>query len=198
MSFLTTNYSALSDNDYSAMPTGEYEMVIQRVERKTTQNGKEAITFWLVVRNDLTKVPELAEQNGKYANRYVFDDHWKRDINGQYQLDVNNLMYVLQAAGVPEGTNFNSFDDLVNALANKPVRVNVKKEFDDYNQKDTNTVAPWNYSKSKYPVVNHTWKDDTEDNQSQQQQQTTSVPNQQAQDPFQGNGVQQDNIDVPF
>lgn len=183
--FFTTDYSALSDNDYSPMPTAEYEMVIQRVERKTTKNGKEAITFWLVVRNDLTKVPELAEQNGKYANRYVFDDHWKRDVNGKYQLNVNNLMYVLQAAGVPEGTSFSSFDDFNNAVAGKPVRVYVKKEFDDYSQQEINTVAPWNYSKSQYPTVNHTWKESSNNN------------NQQS-DPVVTNGVEVKDNDLPF
>lgn len=158
MTFLTTNYSALSENDYSPMPEGNYEMVIQRLEKKTTKNGKEALTFWLVVRNDLTKVTELAETNGKYPNRYVFDDHWKRNVNGNYQLDANNLMYVLKAAGIPEGTNFTSFEDLQQIMTGKPVRVYVKKEYDDYNQQDTNTVAPWNYSVTQFPQVNHQWK----------------------------------------
>ena len=65
------------------------------------------------------------------------------------------------ATEVPEGTEINSMDDFAQAITGKPVRVYVKKEYSDYREEDVNEVAPWNYGKSHYPIVNHTWKDGT-------------------------------------
>lgn len=159
MTFLTTDYkNNESNNNYGALPTGNYEMVIKDVTEKATPNGKEAMTVTLVVRNDLTRVPKLAETNGKYANRYVFNDNWKRNTPQGYAYDVNNLMYILEAAGVPEGTTFASFEDLASALRGRPVLVYVKEEEDDYNGGTRNNVAPWGYSRTEFPEIQHVWK----------------------------------------
>lgn len=159
MSFLTTNYSNNESNNYGALPTNNYEMVIRDVVEKATKNGKEAMTISLIVRNDLKQVPKLAESNGKYANRYVFNDNWKRDKPEGYVYDMESFMYILEAAGVPEGTSFGSFEDLANALRGKPVKVYVKEEEDEYNGGTRNSVAPWGYEKSEFPEVRHTFKD---------------------------------------
>lgn len=158
MAFLTTNYSNLNDNTYGPLPKGDYEMVIRSAEMKATKNGKENLNIALVVRNDLEKVPALANTNGKYANRYVFDQHWKRNTPEGYVLNTDNLLYILQAVGVPEGTPIDSVEELIAAIEMKPVKVYVDVEFDTYNNQDRNTVAPWNYKKTDFPQMNHEWK----------------------------------------
>ena len=40
MSLFKTSYSEVQDNDYSPLPTAEYEMVIADVKEKSTPNGK--------------------------------------------------------------------------------------------------------------------------------------------------------------
>ena len=157
------DYSAVQESSYGALPEGNYECVIESTQEKATKNGKEALNIRLIVRNDLTKVEALAETNGKYANRYLFDDHWKRDIDGRYIYHMGNLMYVLKAAGIPEGTAINSMDDLHEILRGKPVKVYTKVEKSDYSGEDENTIAPWGYSKSDYPNIQHQFKgkDDT-------------------------------------
>ena len=164
MAFLTTNYSNLSDNTYSVLPKGDYEMIIRSAEMKATRNGKENLSIALVVRNDLANEPKLAETNGKYSNRYVFDQHWKRNTPEGYVLNTDNLLYILQAVGVPEGTPIDTIEDLINSIEMRPVKVYVDVEFDDYNQKDRNTVAPWNYDKTSYPQVKHEWKNKNANN----------------------------------
>lgn len=159
MSFLTTDYSNVQDNNYDALPTGEYEMIIANAKEDATPSGAETLQLDLVVRNDVKNVTALSETNGKYANRHVFMDNWKRKATKQY--DTDGFMTILYAAGVPEGTAINSIQDFINAITNKPVRVYVKKQVDDYKTEDPdnpvyqNRVAPWNFSPTKFKEVNH-------------------------------------------
>ena len=154
------DYSKVEESSYGVLPEGNYECVIESTQEKVTKNGKEALNIRLIVRNDLEKAPALAETNGKYANRYLFDDHWKRDIDGRYIYHMGNLMYVLKAAGIPEGTEIKSMDDLHELLRGKPVKVYVKVEPNTYNgvTEDQNTIAPWGYSVSDFPQIAHVFK----------------------------------------
>lgn len=162
MTLFTTNYSEVQENTgYTPLPQGEYEMVIKSVKENVTQKGSESMQFDLVVRNDLKAVPALAETNGKYADRHVFHDEWKRNKPAGYKYEQNNFMYYLKAAGVPEGTPINSLQDLFNLLIGKPVRVYVKKESNTHNgeTKERNTCAPWSFKESEYKEVNHVYKE---------------------------------------
>ena len=149
------DYSNLNNRskDFEPLPTGEYEMIIKKAGENATPNGAETFQIDLVVRNDI-------QENKGYQNRHIFNDNWKRknDPNaGQYPVD--DFQYILMATEVPEGTEMNSMEDFAQAITGKPVRVYVKKEYSDYREEDVNEVAPWNYGKSHYPIVNHTWKD---------------------------------------
>lgn len=157
------DYSKVEESSFGPLPEGNYECVIESSQEKTTPNGKEALQIKLVVRNDLKNAPVLAETNGKYANRILWDDHWKRDIDGRYIYHMGNLMYVLKAAGIPEGTEIKSMDDLHDVLRGKPVKVFTKVEVNDYNDQEENTIAPWGYSTSDFPQMQHQFKakDDT-------------------------------------
>ena len=174
MSFLKTNYSEVEQNSgsYGALPTGNYEVVINKVEERQTPNRKESLNFDLIVRNDLTKVPELSETNGKYADRHIFNDNWKRNINGEYDYDKNQFMYYLKAAQIPEGTEIRDLNHLCELLTKKPVRVYVKKEENTYKgeTQEVNTVAPWGYSPTKYENVNHQYKDKSSGGQQSNQE----------------------------
>ena len=171
MTFIKTDYSNVEQNagNYGALPTGEYEVVINSVQERQTPNGKESLNFDLIVRNDLKQVPELAETNAKYADRHIFNDNWKRNINGAYDYDKQQFMYYLKAAQIPEGTEIKDLNHLCQLLTKKPVRVYVKKENNTYQGETTevNNIAPWGYSPTKYANVNHQWKD----NEGGQQQQ---------------------------
>lgn len=171
MSLFKTNYSDVdTSTDYSPLPTGEYECIIARVGEKATPNGKESMQIGLVVRNDLKQVPTLAEQNGKYADRWVFVDEWKRDINGRYIYKMDNFMYYLNAIGIPEGTDIKDMEHLFSLLKGKPVRVYVKQEENTYmgETKTVNRVAPWGFKQTDYPNVNHVFKDKDKDSKQEE------------------------------
>ncbi|KRO16161.1 DUF669 domain-containing protein [Lacticaseibacillus saniviri] len=155
---LTTDYSKNNEgNGYDPLPTGEYEVVINHVQEAATPSGAESLQFDLIVRNDLDAA--LPASNGKYHNRHVFVDNWKRKKTNQY--DMDGLQYILEAAKIPEGTQINSIQDFMNALYHKPVNVYVKKENEEYNGSVTerNRVAPWNFKGTKYPQLAHQFKE---------------------------------------
>lgn len=149
------DYSNVQESSFAPLPEGNYECIIESSQEITTRNNKEGLNLRLVVRNDLKNAPTLAETNGKHADRLLFDTHWKRDIDGRYIYHVENLMYVLKAAQIPEGTEINSMDDLHEMLTGKPVKIYAKVEYNDYQGEDENTIAPWGYSVSDFPQVQH-------------------------------------------
>lgn len=160
MSLFKTSYSEVTEVSYGPLPTGEYEMVIADVKEKSTPNGKESLNISLIVRNDLKQVPALEETNGKFADRWVFADEWKRDIDGRYIYKMDNFMHYLAAVGVPEGTDIRDMDHLFELLRGKPVLVYVKEETNTYKGETNqiNTVAPWGFKKTNYANLNHQFK----------------------------------------
>lgn len=159
MAFMTTDYSKNeSKGSFEPLPQQEYEAIITQAAEHATPSGAESLQLRLTVRNDLDKVPALANSNAKFHNRIVFAENWKRKATHQY--DIDSLQYILDAVGVPEGTVLNSMEDFINAINGKPVRVYVKQETDSYNGEDKirNVVNPWGFKETVFPQVNHTFK----------------------------------------
>lgn len=155
MALFTTNYANVKENSNQPLPDGTYEFVIKGVRENATKSGAESIQFELVVRNDLDQA--LPDTNGKYHNRHLWVDEWRRRATNKY--DINNLMYFMKAADIPEGTPINSMEDFYNKMIGKPVRLRIKVEENEYNGKKTmvNRPAPWDWEKSKFPNVQHTF-----------------------------------------
>lgn len=156
MALFTTNYADLTSNINEPLPDGVYEFVIKSVRENATKNGAESIQFNLVVRNDLDQA--LPETNGKYHNRHLWVDEWRRRATNKY--DTNNMMYFMKAAGIPEGTPINSMEDFYNKMIGKPVRIHIKVTDNKYNGTVTkvNRPAPWDWEPSKFPNVQHVYK----------------------------------------
>lgn len=193
---MNTDYSQneQSNNSHEPLPTGNYEMIIKSAQERSTPKGKETLTIDLIVRNDLDKVPSLSKTNAKYHNRHVFMDNWKRRDGSGY--DMSSFQYILEAAQIPEGTTLNTVNDFIKVLANKPVKVYVKVEDDNYSgeTKQINRVAGWDFSKTDYAEVNHVFKDQSDGNNPFAD--SSVAPN----DPFASNGQSIDisNDDLPF
>lgn len=187
--FMSTNYANNTTSSYDPLPTGTYEMIINKAQEKATPNGAESLEIDLLVRNDLDKAPGLTDTNGKYHNRHVFMDNWKRKATNQYDLD--GFQYILQAAGVPENTAIPTVEDFMKVITGAPVKVYVKVEEDTYKgeTKMINRVAPWNFEASQYKQVQHTYKDSKPQGAPTQPQQPQTA----ATGPFANTG---DSIDI--
>jgi len=155
MSFIKADYSKNEDNNYDPLPKGNYEMVIQSAQERATKNGAESLQLKLVVRNDLDAASDLQK---KYHNRVVFMDNWKRKATNQY--DMDGFQYILDACKIPEGTDIPDVQGFMDAITHKPVKCYVtvrEQEYKGEEQKD-NQIAPWGFSESKYPNVQHKFK----------------------------------------
>lgn len=175
MAFLTTNYSNTeTKGSFEPLPQQEYEAIITQVAEHATPSGSESLQIRLQIRNDLDGVPTLKSSNAKFHNRIVFVENWKRKATRQY--DVEGLQYILNAVGVPEGTVLNSIEDFINVLKNKPVKIYIKQETDNYNgeKRIRNIVNPWGFKQTEFPQVAHTFKDDTKQSLNNSQEITTA------------------------
>lgn len=195
--FMNTDYSNNTGGDYDALPAGNYEMIINNAKEDATKNGAETLQIDLLVRNDLDKVPDLAETNAKFHNRHIFVDNWKRKATNQYDLD--GFQYILQAAGVPENTPLHTVDDFIKLISGAAVRVFVKQEDNTYNGTTTtvNRVAPWNFEVTQFPQVQHTYKDKKSGPTAGK---PTTPPATNTSDPFAntGDSITIDDSDIPF
>lgn len=166
-------------NDFEPIPAGEYEMTIDSTGPDATKGGTEYIKVALRVRKDLDKA--MPETNGKYHNRLVFAQVWRRKENGQY--DQDDLSFITQAAGYEPGTKVEDWDDWSQKLEGKNVRVKVCVSDDTYQGKTTKR--------------NKVWPSDFEPTQFPTQAQMQAQPQPQQADPFQGQAQITPN-DLPF
>jgi len=149
MSLIKTDYSNLQDNDYAPVPEGDYECVMDKARFDSTPHGVENFAIKLRIRDDLDQA--MPETNGKYHKRNIFVSMFRSKQTGKYNL--NNFMYLLRAAKVPEGVELKKLEDITELLEGKPVRVHVTVETDNYGGNDTkrNRVAPWGFHETKFP-----------------------------------------------
>jgi hypothetical protein len=154
------NYNNLpeNNNEFTALPTGSYEMVIGNARERATKSGAESFQVDFIVRNDLDGVEHLAETNKKYHNRHVFMDNWKRKATNEYSSEA--ILQIMAAAGFPDGKEFDFPNDAIQYLYHKPVRVYVKKTTNEYNgeKQEVNQIAPWNLDRTEYKSVQHQFK----------------------------------------
>ena len=153
----TTNYKNNERNDYESLPLlpkGQYEMIITRVKHDATKKGTEYISISMVVRNDLDQA--LPDTNGKAHNRYYTHFMWPNRETGDFE--PADMQYVFEAAGIPEGTVINSFDELTKQLVNKPVRLKIGLYTPKEGGETRNSTWPNNFDKTQFPQVQHVFK----------------------------------------
>lgn len=146
MALFTTDYSKNEEKKFAPVPEGDYEVTIDKAGMDATKGGTEYLGITLRIRDDLDKA--LPETNGKYHKRLIFVSFWKNKQTGK--LNPTDIMRVMQAAGIPEGTDIESWDAFDDMLHDKPVKVHVK--VDEYNGNKRNTVASWDFKKTEFPT----------------------------------------------
>lgn len=141
-------------SDYELIPEGEYEVIISKIEEKTSFSGSNTkLNFSLIIRNDV-------EQECK--NRYLFLEIWKKHNPNGMDRQVNNynfshLMNVVKHCGIPDGTEFETVSDLCKELVNKCMKVSVHHEV--YNSKTSAKIDQlYGLSDTKFPECKHQFK----------------------------------------
>lgn len=147
----STNYEDVQD--YSLIPVGEYEVIIQKIEEHTTQKGAIGLNMTLVIRNDVEQ---------KCHNRIVFHTLWKRKEPTQADLQVqgygfSQIMALAKAVGLENGKEYENVYELCGDLVNRVIRVKVVHE--EYNGKTNERVHYINAS--QFPECKHIYKEKT-------------------------------------
>lgn len=134
-------YTYKNDNDYSLLPEGDYECVIELMEETTiVSTGTPKVSVKLRVRDDV-------EQG--YQNRVLFDDIWKEKENKQFynQKKINRILGAI--GGVSEGQEFAGIEDVCKFCTGGYLIAHVVIEHDTYNDKDINRIKWYASSKNK-------------------------------------------------
>lgn len=179
---LFTSVKVEKKNDFEPLPAGIYEMTIDSTGPDATKGGTEYIKVALRVRKDLDQA--MPETNGKYHNRLVFAQVWRRKATGQY--DKSDLSSITQAAGYAPGTPIEDWDDWSQKLEGKNVRVKVGVSEDTYQGKTSkrNQVWPSDFEPTQFPT--------------QAQMQSQPQPQPQQANPFAQPQAQVNDNDLPF
>ncbi len=187
------------------LPEGTYEMVIHSVDVKASKaSDHEYMNFDFIVRKDLDKVPELKETNATQHGRHMFVSVWTLkdgDGNDTGKYDPRVLKFIANVCGV-KAQDFKTQADYMSALYNKPVRVSVSIQENEYKGKKTkqNSATPIYFKvgeekpsyigwyKTQYPFQPEVAAKIAESNPA-----TAG-----GQDPFKGNGTEITDDDLPF
>ncbi|ESV55137.1 hypothetical protein SAG0136_07945 [Streptococcus agalactiae LMG 14747] len=154
----TTDYSNITE--YADWKVQDYEIIVKDVYETTAGTGTKGLVIESVVRNDVKQEKQ---------NAHIWDRHWHRRDTQKF--DFASLMRIASALGIPEGKNFNSFEDFMNEFIGKTAKVRIRlREYNGEKQPDVHY-----YNKTDFPQINHTWKEAVN---------TTSAPTQEPDLPF--------------
>jgi hypothetical protein len=148
---------------------GVYEVVIDHAREDATQSGAEFTNFQMTVRNDLDQ---------PHKNQKIWERIFKAKATGKYNMMMFNT--IGKAAGLQSGKVYNSFDELLQDYAGKPLQVMVKNETSERNGKTYENLNVKQWNPTKFPDVQHQWKQSNDSNNQS--------------DPYQNNGQA---IDIP-
>ena len=144
----STNYEDIQDLDI--IPKGEYEVIITKIEERTTPNGATGLNFALTIRNDVEQ---------KCNNRCIFMTLWKRREPTPADMQVQGysfkqIMQLAKAVRLPAGKNYETVYSLCDELSGKIMRVTVGHR--EYNGRTYEDVKFMN--ESQFPECKHTLK----------------------------------------
>ena len=143
-----TNYEDVQDFDL--IPKGEYEVIITKIEERTTQKGATGLNFTLVIRNDVDQ---------KYKNRCIFHTLWKRKEPTQADITVQGysfkqIMQLAKAVRLPSGKSYETVYKLLDELSGKIMRVTIGHK--EYNGRTSEEVKFMN--ETQFPECKHVFK----------------------------------------
>lgn len=161
---LQVNYDLVQNAE---MKSGDYEVIVSDYKGKqASPSGWEYYEIVLTVRNDI---------NQPYQNACIFQK-W----GAEFIENPNNAWAWCTPAknlGIPNGQNFNSYDELFSAWVGRPAKVRVEVSKREHNGKEYEDRNVKRWMPTNYPHVTHVQKQ-KEQPQPQMQQQ---APQQQVQ-----------------
>lgn len=137
---------------FQKIEDGVYEVVIDHATEDATKSGAEFTNFQMTIRNDLDQ---------PFKNQKIWERVFKAKATGQYNMLMFNT--IGKAAGLQSGKVYNSFNELLDDYRGKPVQVYVENEKSEYNGKTYENLNVKKWSPTKFPNVQHQFKQKNND-----------------------------------
>lgn len=141
----TTDFSDVKE--YQEFKEQDYEMIVFDAYEAENKNGKMRVVIDYVVRNDVQQEKQ---------NAHLWDEQYKSTQTGKYHFGI--LMGKAKALGIPEGKNYDSFEQFLNDFKGRTAKVRVKLE--EYNGEKYPKVRFTN--PSDLQSCHHVWKEQTD------------------------------------
>lgn len=128
-------------SEFPVVDGGDYEVVL-KAERKFTKDGtKEFVNLDFMIRDDVEQ---------KFQGSHVFDKAWKDATNPQW-FDLKKLGSILitQKGREDYKTSFEEVDEFIQYINGITLIVTVEKKYDDFAQKEVNSIKYLSYKPSK-------------------------------------------------
>lgn len=140
---------------FAKIEDGVYEVVIDSAVEDATQSGSEFTNFTMTIRNDLDQ---------PFKNQKIWERVWKAKATGKYNMTMFNT--IGKAAQLQNGKTYNSFEELLDDFKGKPLQVYVENETSEYNGKTYENLNVKQWKPTKFPDVQHKFKESNDSNQS--------------------------------
>ena len=120
------------------IPEGDYEVSVDKIERKVTGAGREKLVITFRLRSDVEQ---------EFKNRCIFEDIWSEKDNPKFfnRKRINQLLGTQK--GMKEGMTFGNINKIIKFLLNRSLVCHIGVEFDTYREKDVNVVNYYRSSK---------------------------------------------------
>src|SRR5699024_1428814 len=129
---------------FQKIEDGVYEVIIDHATEDATPSGAEFTNFQMTIRNDLDQ---------PFKNQKLWERVFKAKATGKYNMVMFNT--IGKAARLENGKTYNSFDELLEDYAGKPVQVYVKNETSQYNGKTYENTNVKQWKPTAFPEVQH-------------------------------------------
>lgn len=128
-------------SEFPVVDAGDYEIVLKAERKFTKDNSKEFVNLDFFIRDDVEQ---------KFQGSHVFDKAWKDTTNPQW-FDLKKLgsILVTQKAREDYKTSFDEVDEFIQYINGITMIVTVEKKYDDFAQKEVNSIKYLSYKPSK-------------------------------------------------
>lgn len=136
-------YQYNASDSSNLIKEGDYEVIIEKMEVRTTSNGKNKLYVQYRIRTDVEQL---------YANKCVFEDIWEEKENPGV-FNRKRINKILGTQNVKDGQEFEDINAIIDFLEGAQLIVHVIIDFNDYRGEDINAINYYKKSKAQPQTI---------------------------------------------
>ena len=140
------NFGEEFEKGFGLIDEGDYEVVLEKLEKKTSAKGGKYLNVTFGIRRDVDQ---------KFKGRKLFYSIFAQEGDKAYNFDVINKIIVTQKGRPTYKTHFKDIDEVLQYLVGLRLVISVEITFDDFSGKDRNKVVDWSFAPSVWDTQDH-------------------------------------------